>query len=115
VLDVDKHIAYWRAGAEDDIESAEVLLSAGKNRQGLFFAHLALEKALKAHVSRKLGQVPPRTHDLIRLAQVAELAVSNEQLAVLKLTMRYCLEGRYPENWPEPPSVSEARQTMQDV
>ena len=115
VIDVSKHVRYWRDGAEDDLESAHVLVSAGKHRQGLFFAHLALEKTLKALVCTVLKQVPPRTHDLVRLAREAGLSVSTGQTSVLKLTMRYCLEGRYPETWPEPPDRDEADRTLKDV
>jgi len=42
MIDVEKQIAYWRAGAEEDWEVAVDLVESGKARHGLFFAHLAL-------------------------------------------------------------------------
>jgi HEPN domain-containing protein len=116
VIDIAKRVKYWRGGAaKDDLESAQVLVAAGKTRQGLFFAHLAIEKALKAHVCRLQGVVPPRSHDLLRLAREAQLEVTPAQAAVPKLAMRHCLEGRYPENWPESPARDEADQMLKDV
>ena len=72
MINVTKHLDYWQRGASDDWESAQVLLSSGKIRQALFFGHLALEKALKGLVTRTTGDIPPRTHDLLRLAELAK-------------------------------------------
>jgi len=52
-MDVQKQIEYWRYGSADDMEAATVLLEKNKFRQALFFAHLAVEKMLKAHVARE--------------------------------------------------------------
>lgn len=46
-------------------------LNAAKIRHGLFLAHLALEKTLKAHVCRTTGELAPKTHNLVRLAEMA--------------------------------------------
>jgi len=52
MFDVEKQIAYWRGGAEEDMAVARELIAGKRVRHGLFFAHLALEKALKAIVCR---------------------------------------------------------------
>jgi HEPN domain-containing protein len=41
--------------------------------------HMALEKALKALVTEETQQLPPRTHNLIDLAQRAHVVLSQEQ------------------------------------
>ena len=74
-MDVRRQVEYWLNGSQDDIEAAVVLLEKRKIRQGLFFAHLAVEKALKAHVSKATEAVPPRTHDLLRLAELAGISL----------------------------------------
>lgn len=114
MIDVAKHIRYWRDGAVEDSETARILFDAGRNREALFFGHLALEKVLKGHMTRATGDVPPRTHDLARLAAGAGLEVDPEQLLVMKTANRYCLEGRYPESWPAP-SPQEAKALLDRI
>lgn len=50
MIDIDKQISFWRNSAEEDLAVARDLVHRNRIRHGLFFAHLALEKALKAHV-----------------------------------------------------------------
>lgn len=96
-MDVQKQIAYWRSGADEDMAAARSLIENKHLRQGLFFAHLAIEKMLKAHVTRRTEDVPPRTHNLARLAEIAELSLSPKQKAFLREFEIYQLEGRYPD------------------
>jgi HEPN domain-containing protein len=44
----------------------------------LFFAHLALEKLLKAHVCRATRDLAPRVHALLRLAERAGLMLPED-------------------------------------
>ncbi len=73
MVDVAKQIDYWRTGGDEDFAAAESLVEEGHLRHGLFFAHLAVEKILKAHVTRQTREVPPRIHNLVRLAEMAGL------------------------------------------
>jgi len=97
-MDVQKQIDFWRAGAEDDFAAAESLLEKGHLRHCLFFAHLAIEKMLKAHVTRQTNDVPPRIHNLVRLAEIAALKLDLEQENFLREFGIYQLEGRYPDS-----------------
>lgn len=96
-MDVAKHIAYWRDGALEDIDVARELLERGRHRYALFFAHLAVEKMLKAHMVRKTEAVPPKIHNLLRLAQLSDLAVDVDQSNFLKRLNAHQMEGRYPD------------------
>jgi len=96
-MDVQKQIEYWRKGGEEDFEAARSLLEKGHPRHALFFAHLAVEKLLKAHVTRQTAEVPPRIHNLIRLAEIAQLTLRPEQAKFLRGFGLYQLEGRYPD------------------
>ncbi len=96
-MDVHRQIEYWLNGSQDDMEAATVLLEKHKIRQSLFFAHLAVEKALKAHVSKATNSVPPRTHDLLRLADLAGISIPASRCIFLARLQRYCMEGRYPD------------------
>jgi HEPN domain-containing protein len=95
MVDPDKQISYWRASAEEDWGAAEDLVRLRRLRHGLFFAHLALEKVLKAHVCRVTRDLPPRIHQLLRLADRAKLLLSDEQRVLLARFDRHQLEGRY--------------------
>ncbi|WP_146682083.1 HEPN domain-containing protein [Limihaloglobus sulfuriphilus] len=57
-----------------------------------------MEKAIKAHVTRKTQQVPPRIHNLIRLAGTAEIILDEKQIDFLREFGVYQLEGRYPDS-----------------
>jgi HEPN domain-containing protein len=115
MIDIEKQVAYWREGAAEDWLVAVELVDLGRTRHGLFFAHLALEKMLKAHVCRVTQDLAPRIHPLLRLAERTGLALSEEQRAFLARFDRYQIEGRYPDLLPAPPSVEAARQELQQA
>jgi hypothetical protein len=78
MIDVPKHVEYWRSGAEEDWDAAMDLISNQRSRHGLFSVHLALEKTLKALVTRNTGNVPPKIHALLRLGDLASLPFTDE-------------------------------------
>lgn len=112
MIDIDKQIAYWRAGANEDWDVAQELVGRGRTRHGLFFAHLALEKLLKAHVCRHTQDLAPRIHPLLRLADLAGLTLSGEQREFLAWFDQYQIEGRYPDTLLPAPSVETAQAEM---
>ncbi len=68
---------------------AQILIDKGINRQALFFVHLSVEKALKALVCRETSDIPPRTHNLVRLAELAKLEMSGELKDTLEELTRH--------------------------
>jgi HEPN domain-containing protein len=108
MIDVEKQVGYWRQGADEDWEVAVKLVRDGKSRHGLFFAHLALEKMLKALVCRCTRDVPPRTHNLTRLGELAGLKPDPHQADALADMNQFNTEGRYPESLTAPPTREEA-------
>ena len=101
--DIKKQIEYWSNGALDNIETAEILIDKGKRLERLFFCHLALEKALKAHVTKATQTVPPKTHNLKRLADLTEISFKDPDYELFGQMMDFQLEGRYPEVASKPP------------
>jgi HEPN domain-containing protein len=97
-MDVCKQIEYWRTSSDEDFAAAESLLEGGHLRHSLFFAHLAIEKMLKAHVVCKTKDVPPKIHGLARLGYIGDAAMSKEQRDFLLEFGVYQLEGRYPDS-----------------
>jgi HEPN domain-containing protein len=96
-MDIQKQIEYWVKGAEDDFAAAQYLLAKGYLRQCLFLTHLAIEKMLKANVTRETNDVPPKIHNLARLAESAGLEIDAEQKDFLTRFGVYQIEGRYPD------------------
>jgi HEPN domain-containing protein len=96
-MDIEKQVEYWTIGSAEDLAAAKSLLEKGHLRHCLFFAHLALEKMLKALVVRATHDAPPRMRNLVRLAKLAALKTGNEQERFLRRFDLHQLEGRYPD------------------
>jgi HEPN domain-containing protein len=109
MIDIQKQIAYWQNGASEEWDLAQDLVKRNKTRHGLFFAHLALEKLLKAHVCRQTQDLPPRLHNLTRLAELAKLPLDQTQVDILAEMNVFNLEGRYPDLSVAPLSKKEAK------
>ena len=99
--DINKQIEYWRNTADNDINTAEILINSKKLIEGLFFCHLSIEKIIKAHVAKTTNDFPPKSHDLFFLTKKAGLSLSEEQTQFMQILMTYQLEGRYPEYYPK--------------
>lgn len=112
MLNIPKQIEYWVKTAEEDFEVGSNLVETGKIRHGLFFIHLAVEKILKACVCKNLKKTPPKIHNLIYLYELAGLEESTERQDALEALNRFCLEGRYPEQWPAIPDIKEAKRYL---
>jgi HEPN domain-containing protein len=96
-MDIEGQVEYWKTGSAEDLAAAESLLEKGHLRHCLFFAHLALEKMLKAHVTQRTKAMPPRIHSLPRLVARAGLELNEEQMDFLREFGVYQIEGRYPD------------------
>lgn len=114
MVDIVQQIAHWRDGAREDWQVAAELLEKGRVRHALFFTHLAVEKALKAHVCRHTEDLAPRTHNLVRLAELGGRTSTSEQLRILAKLNDFSQAGRYPEGVAPPPTAAEARQYVDD-
>jgi len=108
VIDINKQIEFWCEGAKEDWEVAGDLVNRNHVRHGLFFAHLALEKAMKAHVCLVTQDLAPRLHNLVRLSEIAELSLNPDQLDVLAEMNAFNIEGRYPDTLSPPPDKKQA-------
>jgi HEPN domain-containing protein len=97
MVNIQKHIDYWIKGADEDIVTADLLIREKRTLHGLFFCHLVIEKAIKAHVVQRIDDVAPRTHNLIYLSEKAELEFDDPTQIFLGILMKYQLQGRYPD------------------
>jgi len=77
---------YWLDLCDDDLITAKALLSAGRFLHMGFFCHMIVEKALKAVIADKTNEIPPKIHDLPRLANLGGIwgKLSDEQKDLIK-------------------------------
>lgn len=112
MIDIGRHIEYWRQSAQEDWEVALQLVESNRMRHGLFFAHLAIEKLLKCLICSRTQDLAPRIHNLVRLAEAAGINPSPERLDVLAEMNAFNIEGRYPDALAPPPTPDETRNYM---
>ncbi len=113
MADVRNQVAFWSDSAAEDWSVALELIQSNRTRHGLFFAHLGLEKLLKALVVQKTGDLAPRLHNLVRLAELAALPLSSTQIDTLAEMNVFSIEGRYPDVLATAPTVAEAVAVME--
>jgi HEPN domain-containing protein len=87
----------WADLAGYDLITAEAMLVSGRYLYVLFCSQQAIEKRVKAHLVEQTGEFPPRTHDLVKLAQAATIVLTEEQEQFLRLLTKYYVGTRYPE------------------
>jgi HEPN domain-containing protein len=112
MVDIEKQIAFWRSSAKEDWDVASHLVENERTRHGLFFAHLALEKILKAIVCKHSQDLAPKLHNLSRLSELAGINLDSEKIEVLAEMNAFHIEGRYPESLTKPPAKAEALNYM---
>jgi len=90
---------YWLATCDDDLITAKAMLDAKRLLWAGFVCHLVVEKALKAVITEKIGEIPPKIHDLKALAKRGGIidSLSDKQLDLLELLIPLNIEARYPE------------------
>ncbi len=87
----------WLRRARYDLEVAQLLVEDGRSAYAVFFAHLALEKALKGCYRRAHGRTPPVTHNLRHLAAQSGLPLSEAQRSFLQQINPASILHLYPD------------------
>jgi HEPN domain-containing protein len=90
---------YWLNLCDDDLLTAKALLKAERFLHMGFFCHMVVEKALKAVIAEHTNEIPPKIHDLAKLANKGGIwgRVSDEQKELFKKLAPLQIEARYPE------------------
>ncbi len=96
-MEKKEHIAYWIQSAEHDLDTAVSLFKASKYDWCLFISHLVLEKTLKAVFVHNNNKLPPKTHNLVKLAELSALKLTEKQKFFLDEINDFNLEVRYPD------------------
>ena len=88
-------VKYWSTASGEDFDTAEILCRNKKYHHALFFCHLSIEKMLKAIIVRSTRTAPPLIHDLVRLAEKAEIDISEAQKNELAEITTFNIGARY--------------------
>ena len=92
-----ENVRYWIKESYEDISTAYFLKHRGNRKlEAAFFAHLAVEKAIKSLVAQNTNEIPPKIHNLVALAKRAMLPMTADQRKFLLMLNVYEIEGRYP-------------------
>ena len=111
MIDINKHVTYWVESAKKDLKFANRCIFRDKETAyGLFFVHLALEKAIKAHVVKETKEIPPKIHNLNSLAKLGNIQFSQEQSDFCGKMNFYNIEGRYHDTFLTQPPLDDAKE-----
>ena len=97
-LDKEDYINYWITTSAGDWKAVQQLFKGKNYIQSLFFAHLVLEKIIKAYWVRDNNtDHPPKIHNLVALVKQTKLKLPDNDLQFLAAMNDFQLEGRYPD------------------
>lgn len=85
---------FWFGSAKSNRTVAYDNYRLGHFDWALFFYHLTLEKLLKG-IMTKNGDIPPPTHDLLKLAKRANIDPEESYKEYFKEITTYNIEARY--------------------
>ena len=88
----------WLKQAESDIKTANHVAKDKQSFYALFFCHLAVEKALKGLYFKRLGVVPPKTHNLLYLLEKVEEQPTKDVYKFFLKMNEVHIVTRYPED-----------------
>ncbi len=94
-LDKDKLIKYLIDGSDDDFETMIVMFDSKRYNWSLFIGHLMIEKFLKAYFIKVKSDYPPFIHNLLRLAEKTDLALTDDKKEQLVTITAFNINARY--------------------
>ena len=96
-MTTQEEIKYWINIAEQDLPVAQSLFDNGHYMYCLFIGHLILEKILKAHYVKDNKKTPPKTHNLVYLADRINVSFTEEEKVYLFDVNTFNIATRYPD------------------
>ncbi|MFO7985330.1 MAG: HEPN domain-containing protein [Desulfatiglandaceae bacterium] len=89
-------VEYWLDIAEYDMKTARSMHKSGRYLYTVFMSQQATEKILKANHLKMFSKEAPFSHNLVYLASLMELEISDKDLALISELTAYYIEARYP-------------------
>lgn len=96
-MNINDQVKYWVEIAEKDVPVAKSLFENGHYLYCLFLGHLIIEKIIKAHYVKDNNEMPPKTHDLVRLITKTKIKTDDSLINFLDELTDFQLETRYPD------------------
>ena len=101
-------VALWRKEAKEALRVAELASGDGIYWLAMFHCHLAVEKALKALYMEQRGEDPPRTHELLAIAEELGRRWSDGDVTLFDTLGEFAVEARYHDpEWAEKQATKE--------
>jgi len=94
-IDVEKVIAHWLTTSGDDFNTMGKLYDAGSYHWALFLGHISLEKLLKGYYVKHREKHAPTIHNLYRLAELADIELSEQYSDWLDTITSFNINARY--------------------
>ena len=94
-IDIEKIVSYWVGSSDKDYDTMNNLFRSKDYHWSLFIGHLVIEKLLKAYFVKSKNEHPPFIHDLRRLAETANLILTDDQKLFLDTVTRFNISARY--------------------
>ena len=91
-------VRQWLKQADYDINTAEFMCNGGRFFYAVFMCHLSVEKALKGLYLQKLGQTPPKTHNLVYLLSKINIKLQDDMGRFITKLNEANIATRYPED-----------------
>ena len=91
----DHLVEYWVDGSDDDFETMLLMYDTKRFSWSLFMGHLMIEKLLKAYYVKVKSDYPPYIHNLLRLAEKADLVLPVEIKEQLVTITAFNINARY--------------------
>ena len=88
----------WILQAEYDMETADIMFNTGRYFYAVFMCHLSIEKALKGIFLLKLGEIPPKTHNLIYLLNKINIKPNEYIRGIITRLNETNIVTRYPDD-----------------
>jgi len=95
MLSIKNQIEYWQDGAAESYKTMVALERSGRYSDSLFFGHLILEKILKAFVVLETKSEAPKIHNLIRLHELGDVGLREDDLEYIATINDFNIRGRY--------------------
>jgi len=94
-IDIEKIITHWKSRSDQDFDTLHNLYKTKDYHWALFIGHLVIERLLKALIVKKTGKHAPFTHDLRRLAVLADLELNEEYKRYFDTITTFNMNARY--------------------
>jgi len=94
-IDKEKLIKYWIDSSDDDYDTMIDMYNSKRYSWSLFIGHLMIEKLLKAFYVNEKSDYPPYIHNLLRLAEKADIKFDNDKKEQLVTITAFNINSRY--------------------